>query len=311
MKARVTLLLSLLISLSLQSQDKSWITYWDTLTFEQSIQQIEIDTAQGNLWQIGIPQKTIFDSAFTAPYAILTDTINSYAVNSNSSFVFKFDPASYYEVHTTLKFKHKFDTDTLLDYGLVEVSYDSGATWTLLAGDTTYDLWWGRENSFYGVVDIMKPSGKSQGWVTDYYMWTWFYPVAKDKPEWDYWPDHLWVRFTFISDSIQNYKEGWMIDNIEVFAEYYSGIDDKTKSNQLKVYPQPANDRLIIDYENTNNECLSVSIYTLSGKCLKTFYPDRNTIDLDVSFLENGLYIYRIINETAATINSGKFIIAK
>ncbi|MEZ5195274.1 MAG: hypothetical protein R2764_02365 [Bacteroidales bacterium] len=29
-------------------------------------------------------------------------------------------------------------------------------------------------------------------------------------------PEKIWLRFSFYSDSIQNEKEGWMIDNIQI-----------------------------------------------------------------------------------------------
>ena len=37
---------------------------------------IDIDHDSSNVWQIGTPQKNIFDSAATQPNAIVTDTIN-------------------------------------------------------------------------------------------------------------------------------------------------------------------------------------------------------------------------------------------
>ena len=51
--------------------------------------QIAIDTASQNVWQIGMPQKTIFNMASTEPNAILTDTSGSYPANNTSRFIAK------------------------------------------------------------------------------------------------------------------------------------------------------------------------------------------------------------------------------
>ena len=54
----------------------------------------KIDTSvAGNIWQIGKPHKTIFDSAYSRPDAIVTDTIHDYPANNLSTFAIKiFDP---------------------------------------------------------------------------------------------------------------------------------------------------------------------------------------------------------------------------
>ena len=38
-----------------------------------------------NIWQIGKPQKSVFNAAHSAPNALLTDTVNHYPVNDTSS----------------------------------------------------------------------------------------------------------------------------------------------------------------------------------------------------------------------------------
>ena len=50
-----------------------------------------IDTVNypNNVWQIGKPQKTVFDSAYSYPNAIVTDTLNPYPVNDTSVFMIK------------------------------------------------------------------------------------------------------------------------------------------------------------------------------------------------------------------------------
>ncbi|MBA3683111.1 MAG: hypothetical protein H0W73_18400 [Bacteroidetes bacterium] len=49
---------------------------------------VGIQTSSTNIWQIGAPQKTMFNSASTLPKVIITDTINTYPINNVSTFTF-------------------------------------------------------------------------------------------------------------------------------------------------------------------------------------------------------------------------------
>ncbi|MGI8893309.1 MAG: hypothetical protein ACR2GN_07585 [Bacteroidia bacterium] len=92
---------------------------------------IEIDTNSSNIWQIGAPQKNIFDSAATAPNVIVTDTINYYPVNNSSSFQFSIVPWVPWGI-LAIQWKQKLDFDAGLDGGIIEFSVDSGTTWQML-----------------------------------------------------------------------------------------------------------------------------------------------------------------------------------
>ena len=84
------------------------------------------------------------------------------------------------------------------------------------------------------------------------------------------------------------------IDNITLTS---SSADVIELSNNLKVYPNPANDVLNI---SANGEVSNVVIYTLDGKVLKT----SNESTIDVSNLISGMYIYHVtINGKVSTGN--------
>ncbi|MDA3953800.1 MAG: transposase [Bacteroidales bacterium] len=40
------------------------------------------DSSEPPIWQIGTPNKTFFDSAYSSPNAIITDTVNYYPINN-------------------------------------------------------------------------------------------------------------------------------------------------------------------------------------------------------------------------------------
>src|SRR5258706_3176828 len=92
-----------------------------------------IDTSlAGNIWQTGPPQKIIFDSAYSAPNVIVTDTLNPYPVNNRSSFIVTVTNAmvfnSWNAIYLMVDFTHKYDTDSLHDGCFIELSLD-GVTW--------------------------------------------------------------------------------------------------------------------------------------------------------------------------------------
>ncbi|MBW7914274.1 MAG: hypothetical protein H3C54_11410, partial [Taibaiella sp.] len=105
-----------------------------------------IDTANypNNIWQIGEPQKTTFNSAHSYPNAVITDTINAYPVNDTSVFYFKVVsyhppglPQHWYEL-VGFSFNYRLDIDSG-EIVKVEISTDSGMHWVnLLEEDTTY-----------------------------------------------------------------------------------------------------------------------------------------------------------------------------
>ncbi len=93
---RAFLLLSVLLLSSRQATAQSnWYQYFEMGTPPTTYfypLKIQIDTSQqGNIWQIGRPQKILFNLAFSIPNAIVTDTLNTYPINDTSSFQYAAD----------------------------------------------------------------------------------------------------------------------------------------------------------------------------------------------------------------------------
>ncbi|MEZ5195273.1 MAG: hypothetical protein R2764_02360 [Bacteroidales bacterium] len=155
MKKNIFILFLIVSALSALSQVA--IYYSDSIDFEESCNYLFVDSSSTNLWQIGIPVKTILDSAYSPPFAIITDTANYYTSNNHSSFILKLEPESIVEGgQTAISFWQKFDTDSILDYGVVEVSYDEGNDWKVLYTDTTYVIHYIRDGSWSGVLSFYR-----------------------------------------------------------------------------------------------------------------------------------------------------------
>ncbi len=44
------------------------------------------------------------------------------------------------------------------------------------------------------------------------------------------WPDNIWIKFKFVSDGNTANKDGWMVDHITIYADYYAGLDEQNTS---------------------------------------------------------------------------------
>jgi hypothetical protein len=193
----------------------------DTISFEAGQHGITIDTQANNLWQIGKPDKSQFNSAHSIPNAIVTDTIQPYPPNNNSSFIF---PVVFDAVNM-LSFWHKMDTDSGHAGGFIEYSI-SGSPWKNIVGGTIPSencMYESYPINFYDSTqiitgDIPAFTGHS-GWVYSEYQWN-CYCVTHPRM---LWPDTVLFRFNFRSDSLSTTKDGWMIDDISFQTDICSG----------------------------------------------------------------------------------------
>ncbi len=76
----------------------------------------------------------------------------------------------------------------------------------------------------------------------------------------------------------------------------YTGFFDLSEANSLKVYPNPSEGSITIELPKSINGSFNIEVYSLSGTKVyaKTMRDDNNKIDL--SNLNNGLYIISIKN---------------
>ncbi len=273
------------------------IDFENTTTFEY----LTIDTTNhNNIWQIGKPDKTLFNSAYSVPNVIITDTVLPYPINNNSDFVVQ---AIYFGSYNLfLNFQYKINTDSLFDYGKIYASSNHGLTWVDITNDTLpANLHWCISNGPVlcpGTLNLPL-TGTSAGWY-EFSFWSAGANILSTIT----YKDTILFRFAFHSDSIQNNKEGWMIDNIE-FGNY-EGIQEfiNVRSN-LDVYPNPAGNRIRILNNDWKGDVL-LSFYNLQGQLLFSYLTRQPENELDISGLANGIYTIKATSNNKIRI--GKFI---
>ncbi len=225
-------------------------------------------------WQIGPPQKKVFDSAYSNPNALVTDTLNSVPPNDTSVVIYNWHtPAqSHYWGELVLQFKYKMDGNPE-DKGKVEISMDKGKTWADLVGLGMY--YWE-----YGFKPNLK--GSSSGWQ---HYGVHLGPVGGFNP----YIDTVLVKFTYITTSDPNKRDGWMVDNLGFF--YHVGIAEIQSDNLISLYPNPSNEQLQIHKSNSIAK-QTVQILNCTGQVV---YNNTNFIGetINTSQLSNGVYILR------------------
>lgn len=262
-----------------------------------------------NIWQVGKTYKAAFDTAYSVPNAIMTDTLNPYPINNHSSFEYLITKPEWAKDRCIssiiLNFIHLYNTDTLKDGGYIDISYDRGETWANVIDDTKpTDLF---TYFFYDQSDTLTEnnrgfSGNSTNkWNESGISWQFNDETASEI-------DSVIIRFNIISDDIDNNKAGWIIDNIYFLIEDYCtiGINDVENEYRSFVYPNPVSDISILELPD-NDFNYYVQMFNIQGKEVFSCIS-RNSIEINQNDFNSGIYFYKISN-FKNHIFTGKFIV--
>lgn len=309
---RISAFAVLAMSVSLQALAQY---YFDSVSFETPDSRIIMDTANpAGIWQTGTPQKVFFHSAYRGAKAMVTDTIQAYPSNNTSSFIYVIRFPYTWTCETSMEFWHKYDMDSPNDKGLIEASYDGGNSW-FIAKDTSgvgpmYSFfWWDmdfHETTGGYSAHPLTTTGTSDGWILSRFNWIWFMPV-KGADSMAFPPDSLMIRFTFVSDSIDSGREGWMIDEILTASAYNqlcSGISEQNRGARIKVFPNPTRDGASIEFEGASGES-TIQLFNMMGRKVKEFTDTGGTsLSLSRDGLPAGLYYLVVLRHGQRQISA-------
>jgi hypothetical protein len=254
---------------------------FDSTNITNQFVVIDSTTDSLHLWQIGLSSKIGFQYSSNV---IMTDSVAPYPINAHASFIIKSTPHQI--IYSSLSFKSSFDTDSSKDGGYVEYSMDTGTTWRPVrafhqfggsGGYSFFDPEYIPSPNSYTPSDtnsngLLFFSGKSYNQTT----FIKFNCYAL-KTEWN---EPLWFRFTFTSDSVQNNKVGWIIDDIQ-FTEglgVCSGINNVGEDAfSVAINPNPFIDILAIKLSNLENPYDVEILFTdLTGRLIRKVESSGN-----------------------------------
>lgn len=96
------------------------------------------------------------------------------------------------------------------------------------------------------------------------------------------------------------------VDYVRVYQDQTTSIERVDNNLNLEVWPNPANNFLLI---NSEKDFQTIYIYTLQGKLLKTFFTDNlKRKKIDISYLRSGVYLLMTKNKNGFLSGKQKFL---
>ena len=327
MKLLFTLLLFILISFASRSQN--FILNFEDTTVINQVFYTDTFLDPQHIWQIGIPNKPLFDSAYSQPNAIVTLLDSALPPNVNASFIIGI-PDSIYQLYqfnayigSALTFVHKFDFDSTRGGGYVEYSVDSGSHWhpvlmngarylsyypytsiycitgnfgipQMVDGQYIYaPSWWSYIPMDTTPLGIPYFTGTDSNWIHD--------TIVMPSPlgEKTYQNIPFLFKFTAFTDSNSLPREGWMIDNIGFQGYVFScpGGINEINSSHIKVYPDPVTDGFTLSLTGAGIQDYSISIMDLTGRELLYREEQEPELTLKRGDIVAGSYFIKVTDK--------------
>lgn len=275
------------------------------INFEDTSQlfRVIIDTVNypNNLWQIGEPQKAVFNSAHSVPNAIITDLNHTYPVNNTSVFTIRHISTYAFCWGVIISGYYKIDSDTLNDCGFIEYSPDNGETWIDIINDTYYSQFC----NWYTPKPVL--TGRT-------HEWTHFYADISELGNifGVSWYDTVYYRFSFISDQQSEEMEGLIFDDL-YFEDWWEGINENSSGTfESSAYPVPSSSILNIDFDNKDYQSFGFEIFSKTGQCVFSKQNIfENSFTVRVNDFVNGMYFYKLTGTETKQVSTGKILIIK
>ena len=265
------------------------LQYEDTLSFNPVHDYISIPDPENNIWKIGIPSAGIVDSTFTGKEAIFAEIQEDGPNDTTKCFYISIPASDWGWGEGILSFYHNYSTDSLINGGLIEVSYDNGSTWKNILDDIGHI-----SENFIGIYsenDTIKGgiptfSGHSDGWVYTELYWWWIALTKKRISE--LYGDPI-IKFSFVCNTNPTNVNTWIIDGL-VFRGYgIAGAVNTPSYSRVTIHPNPASNQIWVQLSGII-EVIDYEIYNLLGK--KVYETQSNRIaQINISLLDPGVFL--------------------
>lgn len=312
MKKVKAIVLGITISIGVQcyaqvSEPYGSLIFEDSLTLDPMYDWITIPSEETNIWQVGKSNKDFLSESNMQHIVIITDTLNSYPESLDDYFLIsipEYDNSRSWP-EGILSFYHKYQTDSLYDGGIIEISYDYGFSWKNILYDVIHI-----DNHFTGLYSdidtivggIPAFSGSTSEWIYTEFHWRWMALVKSSYSEPTSYPV---LRFRFVSDDNNSGKDGWAINRIVFRAYDISGSVEERINSIANVYPNPVSDLLNIEIP-IHLDDLDFMLYSQDGRIQINEVISRSQV-LDLSQLSIGLHFYTL-SDNGMILDSGKLV---
>lgn len=262
--------------------DGSDTTDWNSFSFD-------IDST--SLWQIGQPQKSFIDSAFSYPNALITDTVLPYTsgMADTVGFLASTDVFGTWGV-LMLRWTQKLHMRDSLDIGRVEFMAE-GFEWES-AFDNPYVY------AFYGFDEANVTYGPEKGFTGVDSTWKdiWLcYDMSYMQ-----WSDSLRVRYIFQSDTMEldpNVAyDGWALDNFMQGITMFHTLAEEDLDVYMKAYPTLTDGRVYIETQKQEqrHRIEQIEVFDLYGNLIERIGSRPVKTFVDLGHLRDGTYLMKV-----------------
>ncbi len=249
------------------------------------------DSTANNLWQIGPPQKLLFNEASTAPNVAITDTLEYYPENNESILTIEVvNDSGYFGEYTTFNWVQKIDFGLSNDGGIVEFKANDTSDWVnIFDNPFVYEVF-GFDEANLGVLSSgdMAFSGTDLTWR---HLW-----MCLDA-NFFYTEDTLHFRFRMVSDEVPSEHEGWMIDNLHFQSVTPHTLEDLVpEGTYMSIGPNPSSGRIQILTEKLPDYHIieSIEVWNMQGQAVRQYGKSPTKFWIDIGDLPKGVYFLKV-----------------
>lgn len=239
-------------------------------------------------WQVDPGGWVLSETCHGGKYSVCNSPAGFYQPNRDISITCKYGVDLSQMNEARLTFWTAYFIEPNKDFGYVEISTDSAATWQRLETFTgTQGSWKEKQISLSGFTGA--------GFTA------------------------VRLRFRFISDATQSQPMmGWFIDDVRIISGVTGVLaDNPTKPDRFSLtqnYPNPFNSSTVISYQLPVNSQVELSVYNLLGQKVVTLISEKQSagihkLNWDAADLASGVYLYRL--EAGAFVQTKKLILIR
>jgi blue copper oxidase len=95
-----------------------------------------------------------------------------------------------------------------------------------------------------------------------------------------------------------HHEDDGMMGSFIVIDSATTSVNETTEQkNNIRIYPNPANEKLIIKSDNTNSTGLAITVTDITGRQVYKATTDRKEYTIDVSKWSKGMYVVSVFEK--------------
>lgn len=264
--------------------------------FDDASDNLQLDTVYpAGCWQVGVPAKPVFTSAYSVGRALVTDTVSPYPDSTTCYAEFTLLASDPEYLGRSILFKQRRDMDSSTTAS-IEVQQSMDTSWHRYGTNWDEGLMvngMGQSTDGTGYAFTGTSSGWEDVWLESPCLGV-FWNEGQRSQRW--YDPVMRVRLVFQSLGNLNGRDGWMIDNVRAGVSLCSGGLEERSGPLRSVFPNPASSSIKLDLGLPVGDPYTLELLRPDGALMfREHRPNTGSQAIDVSRLADGPYLLRVI----------------